>query len=375
MYFHHQNLFKALKLTFSSKYFSLRHALLSVVFILLFLILRAFVWCVRLLDHVFYPAFKKQKVTAPIYIIGNPRSGTTFTHRLISKDNRYSHFELFHTIFPAVTFYKVFAAAGKVDALLGSPFARLLNAISRKGFQGWDKIHKTGPKEVESDEMLFVYAMLSPLLGLLFPFFGELEGAKFADKLPPEKRRKLMAYYKDCLKRHMFATGPDKILLEKVALIAGRLGSILELLPDMRIIYLVRHPYESIPSLISMYQVPWKTLAPEALKDSQASREVAAMIFEYYRYLLEFKRKLPEERFIEVRYTDLVADPKGTVERVYSKLRLPMTEEYRQVLEVEAEKARKYKSRHQYSLEDFGLSKEMVYKELEVVFREYGFEP
>ncbi len=375
MYIHYQNLFKALRLTFSLGYFSLRHAAISVVFIVLFLILRGFVWCVRLLDHVCYPAYKKQKITAPIYIIGNPRSGTTFTHRLISKDGRYTYFELYHTIFPAVTFYKFFAAVGKVDALLGNPFGRLLNAVSRKGFQGWDKIHKTGPKEVESDEMLFVYAMLSPLLGLLFPFFSELEGVKFADKLPLKKRHKLMAYYKDCLKRHMYATGPDKILLEKVALIAGRLDSILETLPDMRIIYLVRHPYESIPSLISMYQVPWKTLAPQALKDSRPSREVAAMIFEYYRYLLELKRKLPEGKFIEVRYADLVADPKGTVEKIYNRLNLPITEEYRQILEIEDEKARRYKSRHQYSLEDFGLSKEMVYKELEVVFKEYGFEP
>ena len=375
MYLHYPNLFKALRLTFFRKYFSLRHACIAIIFIVLFLILRAIVWFVRLLDHVFFPGYKEQKIATPIYIIGNPRSGTTFTHRLVSKDKRFSYFELFHTIFPAITFYKLFAAAGKVDDRLGSPFGRLLNAISRKGFRGWEKIHKTGPKEVESDEMLFVYAMLSPLLALLFPFFNEFEGAKFVDRLPPENRQKLMVYYQDCLKRHMYATGPDKILLEKVALIAGRLGSIVEVLPDMRIIYLVRHPYESIPSLISMFYAPWKSLAPQALKDSRASREVATMIFEYYRYLLEFKKKLPEGKFIEVRYTDLVADPKGTVERVYSKLNLTMTEEYREILEAETEKARRYKSGHRYSLEDYGLSREMVYKELKGVFEEYGFEP
>ena len=60
---------------------------------------------------------------------------------------------------------------------------------------------------------------------------------------------------------------------------------------------------------------------------------------------------------------------------VYSKLDLAMTEEYRTILEAEAEKARSYKSGHKYSLEDYGLSKEMVYQELKEVFAEYDFEP
>ena len=100
MYYYYPNLFKILRLTFARRFFSLRHACIAVLFIVLFLLLRVIVWTVRLLDHLFFPAYKKQKIVSPIYIIGNPRSGTTFTHRLISKDKRFTYFELFHTIFP-----------------------------------------------------------------------------------------------------------------------------------------------------------------------------------------------------------------------------------------------------------------------------------
>ncbi len=374
MYFYYPILFKALRLTFSRRYFSVRHACFVSIFTVLFLLLRGIVWSVRLLDRILFPGYRKQAIKNPIYIVGNPRSGTTFTHRLISHDRQFSYIRLYQTIFPAVTFYRAFTGLGRLDRIFGSPFTRLVNMISHRGFKGWDKIHKTGPKEAESDEMLFVYAMLSPLLGLLFPFLGSLEEAVFADRIPTRERHRLMAYYKDCLQRHMYATGPDKILLEKVALIAGRLGSIIEAFPDIRIVHLIRHPYQCIPSLVSMFYVPWTTLAPQFERDSQASRDVARMAFEYYRYILKLKKTLPEDQFIDVYYEDLVADPEATVERIYQKFHLDMSLEYREILRQEARKARKYKSKHSYSLEEYGLTKEMVYEELKDVFEEYGFD-
>jgi len=374
MYFYYPILLKALRLTFSRRYFSVRHACFVSIFTVLFLLLRGFVWIVRLVDQVFFRGYRKQTIKNPIYIVGNPRSGTTFMHRLISHDRQFSYIRLYHTIFPAVTFYRAFAGLGRLDRIFGSPLTRLLNIISHKGFKGWDKIHKTGPKEAESDEMLFVYAMLSPLLGLLFPFLGKLEEAAFADRIPAEERRRLMAYYKDCLQRHMYATGPNKILLEKVALIAGRLGSILEAFPDIRIVHLIRHPYQCIPSLVSMFYVPWTTLAPQVKPDSKECRDIAKMTFEYYRYILKLKKALPKDQFIDVYYEDLVADPEATVERIYHKFNLEMSAEYRTVLKEETEKARQYKSKHSYSLEEYGLTKEMVYEELKDVFEEYGFD-
>jgi hypothetical protein len=278
-------------------------------------------------------------------------------------DKQFSFFKLYHTIFPAVIFYKFYAVLGRFDRVLRSPLRKVLNMMSRRGFKGWETIHKTGPHEAESDEMLFVYAMLSPLLGLLFPFLDSLDEAKFVDRLPAESRRKLMEYYKDSLKRHLYATGSDKILLEKVALIAGRLNSILEVIPDMRIVHLIRHPYESIPSLINMFYVPLKSLAPQVKHDSQPILEVTRMIFEYYTYLFELKKKLPETQFIEVRYEDLAQDPEGTVELIYRKLNIAMSWEYRDVLRAEAEKARHYKSQHKYSLEEYGLTRENVYED------------
>jgi hypothetical protein len=191
--------------------------------------------------------------------------------------------------------------------------------------------------------------------------------------MPEKSRRKLMQYYKSCLQRHMYATGQDKILLQKVALIAGRFQTIHELLPDIRVVHLVRHPNESIPSLISMFAATWKSLAPEACRDGRAYRELADLICEYYLHLHEVEQGLPPERLLKVRYEDLVADPHRTVHNIYRNFGLEISPEYEALLTEETGRARKYKSRHHYSLEDYGLTEQMIYERLKPVFEDYGF--
>ena len=373
MYFHYPTLFKLIYLSFSKQYFSLRHASLVIIFLVPFLLLRTFVWAMRLLDYVFSPGFLKQPVRSPLYIIGNPRSGTTFTHRLFALDEQFSYLKLYQTIFPSVICYKLFGLIARIDRLVGRPGERLLNVISNKGFKGWNTIHQTGPEKAESDEMLFMYAMLSPLLGLLFPFLKEMDAATFVDFMPQKSRHKLMSYYKSCLQRHLYATGPDKILLQKVALIAGRLQSIHEVLPDMRIIHMVRHPYESIPSLISMFDATWKSLAPDACKDGRSYLELADLICKYYVHLHEVGKSFPADALLKVRYEDLVADPHKTIHSIYQSFGLEFSPEYDKLLSEETNKARTYKSKHSYSLENYGLTEEMLYQQLKPVFDDYGF--
>ncbi|HEY4794368.1 MAG TPA: sulfotransferase, partial [Mycobacterium sp.] len=59
------------------------------------------------LDHVFYPSHRKQPIDRPIFIIGNPRSGTTFLHRLLLGAGDMAALELWEMLFPAITARKL----------------------------------------------------------------------------------------------------------------------------------------------------------------------------------------------------------------------------------------------------------------------------
>jgi hypothetical protein len=65
---------------------------------------------------------------------------------------------------------------------------------------------------------------------------------------------------------------------------------------------------------------------------------------------------IPADQIADVVYRDLVADPLGTVERLYAEWELPITEEFRSALE--AYLATRHTGRaggHDYSFADTGL--------------------
>ena len=81
---------------------------------------------------------------------------------------------------------------------------------------------------------------------------------------------------------------------------------------------------------------------------------------------------LPPDRFVTVRYDDLVADPKGTIEGVYARLGMDISPEYQAILEEEAARARKYTSHHSYAVDEFGLSAARIREALPEVFERFG---
>jgi hypothetical protein len=147
-----------------------------------------------------------------------------------------------------------------------------------------------------------------------------------------------------------------------------------ERFPDARFVYLVRHPYDALPSFLSMFYDKWATHSPAIPMDSPASRALARMTIAYLRYALDCRKFVPAEQFRVVRYDDLVTDPRAVVEDVYAWLGLPIGAAFRARLDAATRLQRSYASEHHYSLEQFGISKREVYADLKEVFEEFGFE-
>lgn len=363
-----------LRSSFSAKNFSVRHSLVAITFLLLTIMFLLVVLPFRLLDYLLFPAWRKQAVTAPIYILATPRSGTKFLHRMLCADEQFSWIKLYHTIFPSVLLYKLFAVLGWIDNRIGHPVQRLLALLEGQAFKGWEGIHATGLAKSEEDEQYWVYTLMTPASLLLFPWLNDMPDVRFLDDLPAPRRNKLARYYLNNLRRHAYATGPEKTLLAKNALAIGRLRTQLEVTPDMRIVHLVRHPYEAIASMISMFTAPWKVHSPEKISDPEYTGQIATLLIDYYRYMLALQKELPPERYIEVRYAALIDDPKAVVNGVYRQFGLDMSSEYAAWLDKEVSQSRQYKSSHSYSLEDFGLNKALIAEQAADLFDHYGFE-
>jgi hypothetical protein len=94
----------------------------------------------------------------------------------------------------------------------------------------------------------------------------------------------------------------------------------------------------------------------------------------YYNYPLIKFTELPESRQHAITYADLIERPEQTVAHLYERFGIELSPAYAQSLRNEQEKARRYKSRHAYSLEKFGLTPETIVKRYEYVFERFGFE-
>lgn len=327
----------------------------------------------RMLDHLFFPGFKRQPVRQPVFIVAPPRSGTTLTQKLLSLDTeRFVHNKLFETVFPAVSFQKFFRALVWLDQRTGQCAARLIAWAEKKWFGGWDDMHKMRFNEPEEDDGFFVYTFVTEAIFLLFLHVKELWDAGFQDALPLAERRKVMAYYRSCLQRQLYLNGPDKTMLSKATQSSGAVESLLEEFPDARFITIIRHPYKSVASHVSVFYPVWQAHSPQLPKDSQVSRDYGLLAVRWFQHLFAFRKKVPPNQYYCIDFRDLTRDPVAVFERLYAHFGWTLTPAFRAQLEQATRRERDFKSKHEYTLEEFGMSKEWIQQELGEVLDHYN---
>jgi hypothetical protein len=308
-------------------------------------------------------------VQAPVFIVAPPRSGTTLLQSLLCADEgRFAHLKMYQTIFPCICYQRFLGGLG----LLGRPFRGLIGWCEKRWFSGWDEMHKMRLDQPEEDGALFLYSFESEAIFLLFPFVDELWEAGFPDMLPQVERRKLMATYRSWLQRHLYANGPGKTVLSKSTQSSGALDGLLEEFPDAKFITIVRDPARSVASHVSVFVPVWQAHSPEIKRDGPVSRAYAKLAVEWFKHLFAFRQRIDPGNYYCVDYRDMVRDPRATIERLYQHFGWEVAEPFRRALTAATERQRDFKSKHEYTLEEFGLSEDWIEEELGEILAAYG---
>lgn len=360
-------------LTLCKSRFSIRRWGYVIGFTTLYWVMWFIVAVGRALDHVFFPGFKRQPVREPVFIVAPPRSGTTLTQKLMSLDEeRFVYNALYQTIFPAIFFQRCFDALVWVDGKVGRPMGRLVEWTEKKWFGSWDDMHKMRFNQPEEDDGFFVYTFVTEAIFLLFLHVDELWEAGFQDALPPDKRRKVMEFYRSCLQRRLYASGPGKTMLTKATQSSGAVESLLEQFPDGKFITIIRHPYESVASHVSVFWPVWRAHSPALKKDGPESKAYARLAVRWFQHLFEFRRTVPPQQYYCIDYRDLTRDPKGVLEKVYAHFGWTMSPSFQEKLAMATQQQREFKSKHEYTLEEYGLSQDWIQQELGNLLEHYA---
>ena len=165
-------------------------------------------WFGFLLDDIFFPGHKTQPVEKPLFILGNFRSGSTFLHRLLSRDDNFTSLTIWDIyLAPSVTQKKITQFISRLDYKLGGHLHRLLYAFDHNTL-GKIRIHPISFFKPEEDENIHFQNWDGYFISYLFPFMDELPNYQhFDEALSPEHKRRIMTFYKSMLQRHMYATG------------------------------------------------------------------------------------------------------------------------------------------------------------------------
>lgn len=356
-------------------HFSVRRLFITTIAVLVLVSATFILTFFRLLDEILFFKYRQTKISRPVFIIGNPRSGTTFMHRLISLDEgRYAYMKLYHTILPSVTFYKIVKAISFVDRRIGRPFRRFFDWIDSWLFKKWRHIHPTGFNQTDEDEGLFIFSFLTVAVSLICPYMQHLEYLTIIDRLPETTRTKLQNYFMSSLKRFMYVEGQNKILLTKNVITTGRLNTILSAMPDARVVYLVRDPRAAIPSYISMFSSSWKLIAPGISETGKEYQALAKVAIDFYKYFYTQKQKYTSYNFITIGYTEAKENPAEVINRIYNYFGLPVSNAFIKQLEKSVRQTKNYKSLHKYSLAQYGLTAAAIENELKEFMNTYFFD-
>jgi omega-hydroxy-beta-dihydromenaquinone-9 sulfotransferase len=331
-------------------------------------------WLCFLLDDILFPGHKTQPIEKPLFILGNLRSGSTFLHRLLSRDSEtftsLTTWDIYLT--PSVTQKKLTQSVSRLDKKLGGHLHRLLYEFDRRTL-GQFKIHRISFFQPEEDENILLHAWDSFWVSFLFPFMDEMPNYQhFDEALSPRHKRRIMKFYRSMLQRHMYATG-KKYFVAKNPAFSPKIETLLEFFPDARIIYLARNPLDMLPSTIS-----WINYARRVFTDPKEKYlyldEILDFTQHWYRYPLQYLDSHPSPRYLILNYDDLIQRPEHVIRLFYEQFGYPDKPGLDVIVDEAVKETLSFNSDHVYSYVEMGFTRQQIVEIYADIFERFGFD-
>ncbi|MCB9552325.1 MAG: sulfotransferase [Myxococcales bacterium] len=330
------------------------------------------------LDDIFHRAYRDVRVDRPCFIIGAPRSGTTFFHRLLTQTDEFPHWQTWELLLPSLTARKLLRPiVPKVVSFLGRGFKDDSTLFDGNG-------HETTITSIEEEEVLFLLRLDTQFVNLFTPVAFDAEDLPeivYNDEQPRDRRLASGRFFADCLRRQIHLTGRTQVLA-KMPYSTMRVRTLLEVFPDARFVYLVRSPFETLPSHMTLHRGFFEqrygieNIPPDVLaRYWQRRYRYNVALYRYFHDVMA-EGGVPSEQVLTIRFPELLDDLQGVFDRLLDFTGFTVSDELRRRVADRAARQKHYNARHQnLDLEAFGIDREQVLADLGFVFDEYGFDP
>ncbi len=304
----------------------LHRLLVLLLFLPLFLGLQFMHWIGFLIDEILFRGYRDIEVREPVFVLGVPRSGTTFMHRLLAHHDNFTTFTTWECFLaPSITERYLWLGLGAIDRRVGRPLGRLLGWLEGRVFGWLDDVHPMSFDAPEEDYFALLPVLCCFILIVPFPEAAWLwRLGRFDRDASPGERARLLRWYRRCLQRHLYVRGQDKVLLSKNASFAGMAGSLIDEFPDCRLILCERDALAVIHSQFNSLQGGMRLFAVSE-NDSRFKHKLLDCLNFYYENLDAVSARHPGEQVYRVPLWSLSSEPRRVMEEVAAdlKLRIP----------------------------------------------------
>ena len=318
-----------------------------------------------------HPEIEREEIERPVFIVGINRTGTTFLHRLLARDPRFWALRRYELTEPVLSSGDYANAAGTADDPRRAYAEELLGATNV--VETLSGLHRTDIDEPEEDLWILWLTFSTWIFATAYhvPAYGRWL-AEAEPRNAYAHHRRVMQHF-TWQRRQREPQGQRHWLL-KMPFHLRELEVLLETYPDAVFIQTHREPVEFMGSWNSIVE-RIRGFSSEPRLPHEYGAEQLAFMSGMLNGAIRFRASNPalEERWVDVRYADLVDDPMAVVAYIYARfgwpLEPPAVDSMQKWLTLQREQ-RRHEPRHEYRLEDYGLTPAAV-NEAFAPYREY----
>ena len=314
-----------------------------------------------------HPEIEREEIVRPVFIVGINRTGTTYLHRLISRDKRFWFLRLYECAEPVLWTGEYASVAGTPDDPRRARMQGMLDASGiLKVLEG---VHDFNVDEPEEDFPIFRMAFSAWVSTARFhiPEYGRWLAANGSGDAYAYHRRTIQHF---AWQRRQRARHKGQWLF-KMPFHLMELETLIETYPDALFIQTHREPWQFMGSWNSLVERV-RSQSSEPIPPHEFGAEQLAFMSGMLDRAVDFRLAHPEleDRWIDVNYFNLVENPLAVVRSIYEHFDWPLEQAAIDAMEDwqerQAEQRRREK-RHRYTLEDYGLTP----KEVNAAFARY----
>ena len=149
------------------------------------------------------------------------------------------------------------------------------------------------------------------------------------------------------------------------------LGAVVKYFPMAKIIMTHRDPVSTVPSYCSMESALYK-MNTDAISDFEIGNYWLDRLSEWLNNFIEVRNSIPDDRFIDINYSDLVEAPEKIGAQVLKSIHVNDDILTKEMMEnwINANK-RENRQKHNYKLSDYGLTNESISNKFKDYIRKY----